>query len=542
MNLKFELKNPYPNTPQSIASEILQLLLVVERIKADKDSYKRLRSLARIRQGFKESPGVNSIKKTTPFRSGTGNLPLSTLCSVLDEGLGVTSFTTKSSRYAEYNQNRQHSRAPTTVPEAPEQHLWSKVWTEDIPAVIDSQLYQFENLNQSRLHYPHLQVLLAYEHGKELLLTANELMALDYAEFVKLAQEDVTKEFNHICNDKQNLSNLLPMLAQRVAQRATEKFLNEIDRITSKTKECLCWLFTEDNHFPSPRVKEQEKNWKNILNHDLGKQPVLSVDLLKADIQRAIKENNLYVIADKIANALERAIQPRASDKHSANSLEYQLRLMDIYESHATGRTQVLWHADNELQLNYNILLRGIGFSIWREKYQIKEGDRTAVIEAAKTFLDVEKDQPYCFGKPNTIKQSYEEVKGYAKRSRNKASSRLVRLIRSQMTTRLPFYTPQVRYVFAPFNIDYEEKIRDVAYSLSTVFSWEHLLSFDVICELFHSLASKDTPELQKDDLVKLLEQKGVKPSPKRHMRSHWNWTEWNRLLEMLRKDLWVGD
>ena len=540
MDLKLELKNPYPHSPQSIASEILQLLLVVERIKADKDSYNRLRTLAKIKQDFESSPGVNAIKSSPYFHSDTDNLPLSTLCSVLDEGLGATSFSSKSVRFAEYNKTRRYNRAPTTVPEAPEQHRWSKVWTEDIPAVIDSQHYRFENLNQWRLHYPHLQILLAYEHGRELLLTVSKLMALDYAEFVESAQEWATQKFGHIRNDnKENVSNLPPMLAQHVAGQATEQFLNVLNNITQEAKQKLDWSFNEGYYFHPPKVQKQEKNWKNLLGRDLGKQPILSMSLLQADIQRAIEEGDLSLLANMIATSLAHTIQPNKLDKEFTRSVEYLQSLMDIYESYATGRTQLLWHADSKLQLSYKTLLRGIGFSIWREKHQTKEGGRTAVIDAARTFLDVEKDQPYCFGKPNTIKQSYEAVKGYAKRSRSKVEpSRLVRLIRSQMTTRLPFYTPKVRYVFAPFNIDYEDKVRDVAYSFGNLLDFEiRQFSYEDICELFHSLASKDISKLQKDDLVEILKKRGVKPLGRNHL-----WPERNRLSEVLRKDIQVGD
>ena len=542
MDLKLDLKNPYPHTPKSIASEILQLLLVVERIKADKDSYQRLRSLAKIKQGFEDSPGVGLIKNTRLFHSGTDNLALSTLCSVLDEGLGATSFSSKSIRFAEYNQTHRYNQDPTTVPKAPEQHHWSKVWTEDIPAVIDSQHFRFENLNQWRLHYPHLQVLLAYKHGRELLLEVSKLLALDYAKFVESAQEWATQEFSYILNDnKQNLSNLPPMLAQHVEWRATEQFLNELNRITQRAKQYLDWSFDEGYYFTPPKVEKQEKNWEDWQVRDLGKQPVLSVDLLQADIERAIKEGDLELIAESIANSLANKIHPNKFDKDFTHSYEYRQSLIGIYEKYATGRTQLLWHTEDELQLNYNTLLRGIGFSIWREKHQTKERGKTAVLKDAGTFLgdSDEKGHPYCIGKPSTIKQSYEEIKGYAKRSRSKVEpSRLVRLIRSQMTTRLPFYTPKVRYVFAPFNIDYEMKVSDVASRLGSLLDFEiNQLSYQDICELFRSLSSKDIFMLEKDDLVEVLRKRGVTPRGRHSIR-----LDRNSLSEVLRKDIWVGD
>lgn len=532
MDLKFDLKNPYPHTAQNIASEILQLLLVVERIKADKDSLQRLRSLAKVRHAFEESPQIRSVKSKAPFHSDSDNLPLSTLCDVLDKGLGATSFSSKSLRFTEYKRAPLRNQDPTTFPEAPEQHQWSNVWTEDIPAIIDSQHYRFENLNRLRLHYPHLQILLAYVHGKELLLAANKLTVLDYSEFVESAQEWVTQKFSYI-----QTSNLQPIPAHQIAERATERFLSELDAIILQAKRYLNWSFEEGYYFPSTKVEQKEKEWKDSLGRNLGKQPVLSVELLRADVKRAISEGDLRLIAKEIAQSLAHQIRPNEFDLDFIYSREYQQSLHDTYEQYSTCHTQLLQHANDGLQLNYNTLLRGIGFSIWREKHQEKTGKKTAVLEVAKTFLKEEEGQPYAEGKPNTIKQFHEKVKGYAKRSESKNKpSRLVELIRSQMTARLPFYEPKIRYVFAPLNIGYEEKVRKIAYNLASSFGLEiSHLSYEDISELLRSLSSKDIYQLKRDDLIEELRERRV--GSLNHQR-----LDRNRLAELLKEDIWVGD
>lgn len=542
MDLQFDLKKTYSHTTQSIASEILQLLLVVERIKADTDSFQRLKSLAKVRDAFEESPSVRSVKSLVPFHTDRDNLPLSTLCLVLDKGLGATSFSSKSIRFAEYKRERLHNSDPVTFPKAPEQYYWSKVWTEDIPAIIDAQHYSFQNLNHLRLHYPHYQILLAYIYGKELLLIANKLIALDYSKFIELAQEWAAQAFSNVNNNKKkDSSSLPPILVHRIIERATEGFLSELVKIIEQAQRYLDWSFKEGGYVPYPKVEQQEKEWKDFLGHNLGTQPVLTVELLQADIKRAIDENDLIYVADKIAYALAQKIQPNEYRRDFNSSLEYRQSLFNIYENFATERTQLLWHANDNLQLNYNILLRGIGFSIWREKNQEKTGKKTAVLEIAKAFLKEEYDQPYANGTVHTIKQSYEKIKGYAKRSESKnRPSNLVELIRSQIIARFPFHEPKIRYVFAPFNIDYEAKIREAVNNLGYLLNLEiNLFSYDDICKLFRALSGKDISDLNSTCLVEELNKIGIVPiqSSNRLLLENKN-----KLAEILREDIWIQD
>lgn len=532
MNMRFDIKKPYPHMCRNIASEILQLLLVVERIKSDKDSYQRLKLLAKIKEGFDGAPEIKSLKNTfSPYK---GDLPISTLCEVLDDGLGVTSFSSKSLQFTEGIFG--HRSPPTTVPKIPEEHQWSKVWMEDIPAVIDSQHYRFENLNEWRLHYPHLQILLAYVNGKELLLLVSDLMALDYAKCAKSAEEWAMDKFSRIFKDN-NEDLLPPMLAQHVTNRANCQYLDEINKIIRRVNKHLNRFDEIAPYFPYPEVLKTEKEWKNALGCQLGEQPILRVDLLQADVQRAIEERELGLIANKIASSLAQAAQPNGRENEAIYGIEFQKNLMEIYEVYCTGKNQLLWHANNELQLNYRTLLRGLGFSIWREKNQKKEGYRSTVLKDTETFLTEEKNKPYCFGKSNTIKQSYEAVKGYAKRRRNtKQASSLVKLIHSQMDTRLSFYTPEVCYVFAPFNMEYEVRVRKIIESLGHYFDISQLHYYD-ICELFHSLIGNDIPKLQKDDLVKALEEKGLELYD-----TSYSAYKWGDLPKIFRKDIWVGD
>jgi|GEM_PF-3516632 len=541
MDLKFDLKNPYPHTAQGIASEILQLLLVVERIKADKDSYQRLRSLAKVRQAFEDSPQVRSLKNAAPFHTRTDSLPQSTLCSVLDEGLGASSFSCKSIRFADYKGGRRQKQNPTTVNEAPEQHHWCKVWTEDIPAIIDSQHYHFENLNRLRLHYPHLQILLAYVYGKELLLVATKLIELDYSKFVITAKEWANQEFGHICSDTYlDSSHLSLMIAHRVSDRATELFLNELNGIIQRAKRYLDWSFEEGYYFPRPKVAQQEKVMSDWQGRSLGEQPVLTIELLQADVKRAIEEGDLDLISADIARSLANKINPEKYGQKFIQSNTYQQSIIELYEQYSTAHTLLLRHANNELQFNDKTLIRGIFFSIWREKYQEKVGKKLAVLKATKLFLKEEDKLPNFIGKPNTIKQSYEEMKGYAKSTEDELKpSPLVKLIRSQMTARLPFYSPKVRYVFAPFNINYEEKVREMASSFGNLLDFDvNQCSYKDICNLFRSLSSKELSTSDRDDLVEVLKVNGINiPSKRLNYR-----LDRHQLAEVLRSDIWVGD
>ncbi|ENU5813964.1 hypothetical protein ACE34P_001516 [Vibrio fluvialis] len=540
MNTSFDTFNPLINTTHCVASEVLQLLLVVERIKADKESHQLLLVLEELKHTFDSSLQIKTALKCSPFRTQSNNFALSALCSVLDDGLGVTSFLSKSARYAQYNGHRRGTNKPASVTEEPDLTPWATVWTEEIPEIIDKKKFHFSNLNRVRLHYPHLQLLLAYTHGKKLLRAACELLSLDYQAFVEEASNWAKQEFNHLNNKTQDDSDIfLPIIEHKIRERATSQYISAFNMITDRIKKHLEWSFTESDYFLPPNIELKQKEWEDWMGRKLGEQPVLSFDVLQADVERAIKEGDLDLIAKRITRSLANKIQPSNFSADYLQSDEYHLNLLFFYEQWSNSNTLLINHRDKQMRLSVKTLQRGLGLSIWREQYQ-KEHKKLSTLDAAKEFLQQEKGQPYCFGTDNTIKQSYEDIKAFAKSSgREMAPSPLVKLVRSQITRRIQFHCHKVRYVFAPLNVNYEDRVRDIAAKLSNLLDIDmSQCSYSNFCDVYKMLTSQNIKQADRKSLVESLPTFGVQV----HSTSFNHYLDRENLELALKADVLVSD
>ncbi|MGL4822827.1 MAG: hypothetical protein ACRC2W_07550 [Plesiomonas shigelloides] len=463
MDLQNNFENPYPNTIQCIVSEMLQLLLVVERIKSDKEAAQRLRSIAHIYSKFDE---IKDISLSNYSFSSQENNAQRLLCSVLDQGLDTTSFLMKGIQLMEsLPRDRAQARRG-------EENKLIGTWIENVSAVIDSEQYRFENLNLWRLHYPHLQIALAYLNGEKLLKLVIRLNSIDFKHHIDVAKEKVDKEYSYIFDEKVSSVNRAIILEQHVVSQAIEDYIKTIRSVISDVERCLKWSFKEGKSFTRPKVKKEKKEWKGFSREVLVDQSVLSFDILESEVKTAVDNGELDLISHIITNSLASVVKQEMNVSDYTDGHEYWVGLFDIYEHYArlSNRVQLLSHADDDLKIKYEVLLRGIGFSVWRESVKSKGLNEKAVLKLIPLYLAEKEGIGYCFGKATTIKQSYEEVKGYSKRSKSKAKpSRLVSLIHSQMTIRLLISCPRACFVFAPFNISYEDKVKSVAKELSVI-------------------------------------------------------------------------
>ncbi|WP_047707117.1 hypothetical protein [Plesiomonas sp. ZOR0011] len=181
-------------------------------------------------------------------------------------------------------------------------------------------------------------------------------------------------------------------------------------------------------------------------------------------------------------------VYPDKYKSRFGNDIINKLELFDVYERYAylSSSVQLLGQADDALRINYNVLRRGLEFSIWREK-QVKEFGKRSVLDLTNKYKTEKKGEGCLLGSPTTIKQSYEAVKGYSKRSRGSGTkSPLVKLIHAQMNIRWLTYYPRVRFLFAPFNIHYEDKVRGVAEKLRRI-DGNSYISYRDVCSFFEN-------------------------------------------------------
>lgn len=504
-----------------VASEVMQLLLVVERVKADKKAYQKLLALEALKNAFDSSPVIKNAANKLPYKAVNKNYAISNLCSILDLGLGVTSYLSASAQYAYYPNFIGRPKKPTSVTEEPSPN-WIDSWMQDIHKIIDKKQYDFGNLNSIRLHYPHLQLLLAYIHGKELLLETCNLMSLNYQDFVGEASTLITKKTNSCglgLKTKEDLDAQELLNEYEVQGLAKSKFIGEFNRIIDRIKVCLEWSFTESSYFISPKVESNQKEWKDWIGRDLGMQPILSFEVLEEDIKTAMQRGDLALIAERIANALANKVEPTKTSENFMQSEEYQQNLLSPYEVWARSNIMLLDSRYKQDTLNYKTLKRGLGFSIWREQYQ-KTNKRMPTLDAATKFIQQEIGQPYCIGTAQTIKQSYEAIKSFAKCSHSKdAPSGLVKLMRAQMTRRFLINYPKARFVFAPFNIGYEYFIHDLASKIEALLQLDFSrCSYSNLCKALTLLKSQDTENFDSESLFNQLTELGVQVHGKKEI------------------------
>ncbi|WP_047707119.1 hypothetical protein [Plesiomonas sp. ZOR0011] len=285
MRLRNDFKNPYANTVQCIISEILQLLLIVERIKADEEAIRRLRSLVSLYEKF------NELSEPYPqyfLYENKANSAQVLLCDVLDQGLKATFFLIKIIDFVESQPPYRRSENRELSKDDP--HIDS--WHKNLSKIIDSEQYGFENLSPWRLHYPHQQIVLAYLHGEELIKKVNQLKQLDFKESINTASDRVINEYSNAFGSGVDKEVKELILEQHINSRATEWFAEKISFIIDDINRVLSWSFDEGSYFANHKIEKKTKEMGGPWGGRDAEQSVLTIDVLESEIKAAIEKTS----------------------------------------------------------------------------------------------------------------------------------------------------------------------------------------------------------------------------------------------------------
>lgn len=379
--------NPYVAAFHGVIDELLQGLVVIEHLKNDVISRKKLVELDKLYSYLRESKRIKN-RQSVP-RNNVEDIIL-TVCGVLDSGGGYERWVEATQPLIK-SSNRRDANP-----------LWPNVVREEVRDFG----FKFESLGVASLGYSHYCLLNLYRLRPLIFNTIEELLYFDYQEVIETtitefkSDYDVS-EFEYEIKDNIYLVDRINTLIEQAFSR---KLLEKVEPV----KKALG--LSEEMSSSTKIVSSLEKeDWKKSFIKKSTNTDVITLKIAKEDLEFAEQASTTYIINSQILNAIWGQVHKK----------EYLFRRDDIFNNSVVNQ-YTFWcsfkkekisalknHAGRTL--SHKLLLRGLKFSHWLEKYR----DKKTVIDAARDYHKTSE----CVDKSaSTIKQAYEAVKSTAKK------------------------------------------------------------------------------------------------------------------------------
>ncbi|UPW19484.1 hypothetical protein M0C34_04175 [Agarivorans sp. TSD2052] len=443
--MKTELKNPFTNAIDLITNEVLQLLLVVEYLKTDKNLYAKLRKLAELKQEIDSSQQIQDYVKASNHASPKQSYEfIARVCTALDHGWSANRFTRECLKDVIRIEDSQSTRLRY------QQELLKKILDDTLPSILDNINFKFEGFHDAANNYQHLHLLLAYINAQELLSEVAALNTLDYSNI----------EFLLLGKFKQELSKSVPMssinellekaetsfhLNRKVYRMVNDLFYQALNHPLARIETLLLWGKQTSKMPLNIKTETKTEQWEELFSS--SNTEVITIKMKKQDVELEFKDSNWDGLFNSFYYALDKQLsdeeQPWASVQ-AFNAVEAYLQY-DFWASFR--RDQFISNLSSEdinkkpsalarrRLISLPVITRGLAFSIYFAKTAVNTEKLTT--KAALT--------QYCQAEgysESTIKQSYEAVRRLAKSSAFKA------LLQYQKEWLLNNELPNSRFVF----------------------------------------------------------------------------------------------
>lgn len=448
-------KNPFCYAIEGIVSEWLQLLLVVERIKQDKIALKTLNELARFTIAFFDhdelKERVSKCGRRPSFlidvnyqkRSQWNFLEL--FFETLDEDKEYRLYLSKA-----VVANESEKKNDT------EKNLSCNLLLDVIPNVCDELSFSWSNLNKIRMNYPHMLIVKAFLYGDEIISNIESLIDFYKSKNTEMVQK-IVRDFvsdvrsgNLSYYDKDiDFSSAIKYhkdMIRNINEKLEFSFLSETVKLINQINDSAAinsynynsivnntYLF--DRNIDGKEDEKGEGLEIFISNKMIGyafnyEEENELINLLMDEIFKHAKEKKI----------INNSILEKIENNNNYCSPTHNPRLSDaLYHYNWWIREQNYFILSGSNNLNLNVILRGIKFSIWYEKYT--KYNKKNILNGSKEYVDsLGIKDSYL-----TVKQSYEFIKRFSKKE-------LKYLINEQVNERLYSFDILSKLFFPPFN------------------------------------------------------------------------------------------
>lgn len=466
-------ENPYQDASNNVCLELLQLLLVVEKIKASKVGMDALESLVSLHDFLRDQKSIqgNRLSWDESMTKEADEI-FSTVCQVLDtkQQPSFQDFLIAANSYVKESQvmpNQQRERKSWGWEER------EKFWLTTAPKLINEHGYDFRSLRNDALGYSHFSIVHAYKNAAQILDVIEQLQNIDDSKIVEGVIEkcaiDMQLDRSTVFKKSERSLHFRHRINQQIFLAFSEYFFQQIQFV----KQLFAIDSTPYERY-APQVTIEKEEYKDPLLKPENCE-VVTIKLPRKVFDYAKDSGTATLLNRVILTRIWNTVNERSSF-HSHVDAEYNFESLSDYSYWASNQNETLLSIElsKGRKLSISAMMRGLKFSYWFYSEKAKQQKRLNIADAVKIYVREKELQDSA----TTVKFSFEAIKRVAK-------TELSPLICKQLFWRRNNDLPSVRYNFCPLNDSFYQKFKH------TVSKIENILDLREGIENYSSLLEK---------------------------------------------------
>ncbi|MGO2356635.1 MAG: hypothetical protein ACTH58_18140 [Marinomonas foliarum] len=472
-------ENPYQGAINNVCLELLQLLLVVEKIKASKVGMNALESLVSLHDFLRDQESIRDYFPRIGHKSKTqeANEIFSTVCRVLDTKQ-QPSF--KDFLIAAHSYLKQFEGMSNQQREKRARKRQEDFWLTIAPELINQHGYDFRSLQNDALGYSHLSIVYAYKDAAQILGVIEELQSIDDRKIVEEAIEKYANEIQLDCSSVFKKSERSLHFRHQINQKICLGFGKNFFQPVELVKKLFAIDCTPYERY-TPKVTIEKEEYEHTL-YNSKVCDVVTIKLPREDFNHAKDFGTVMLLNKVILMRIWGTVNEQSSFQSHVDE-RYHLENLSEYSYWASNQNETLLSIElsKGRKLSISAMMRGLKFSYWFYSGKAKQQKRLNIAEAVKLYVieeNAKRNKEEAKLNATTVKFSFEAIKRVAK-------TELAPLICKQLFWRLNNDLPSVRYSFCPLNDSFYEKVKH------TVSEIKKVLDLPVDIENYSSLLEK---------------------------------------------------
>lgn len=462
-------ENPYQDASNNVCLELLQLLLVVEKIKASKVGMNALESLVSLHDFLRDQESIQGYFYRIGQMSRTKEADeiFSTVCRVLDtkQQPSFKDFSIAANSYLKQFKGMSNQPLEKRASERQEDF-----WLTIAPELINEHGYDFRSLQNDALGYSHLSIVYAYKEAAKILGVIEELQSINDS---KIVEEAIEKYANEIQLERSSVfkkSERSLHFRHQINQKICHGFGEHFFQLVEFAKRLFA-IDSTPNEIYYPKVTIEKEEYKNTIPKP-EVCDVVTIKLPRKAFYHAKDSGTAMLLNRVILTRIWDTVDEQSSFQSHVDE-RYHLENLSEYSYWASYQNETLLSIElsKGRKLSISAMMRGLKFSYWFYSEKAKQQKRLNIAEAVKLYV-MEKGLQ---DSATTVKFSFEAIKRVAKTD-------LAPLICKQLFWRLNNDLPSIRYSFCPLNDSFYQKVKH------TVSEIKNILDLRVDIENYSSL------------------------------------------------------
>lgn len=451
-------KNPYKDASNNVCLELIQLLLVVEKIKASKVGMNALESLESLHNFLKNQENIRGYFPQAYYTlrapKDEADKIFSMVCQVLDtkQQPSFNDFLIEVNSYI----NQLRGMSNQLLDKQTMEHQ-EEFWLTIAPELINKHGYDFKSLQNDALGYSHLSIVYAYKNAEQILDVIKKLYEMEDS---KIVDETIKNHANEIQLDYLSVlkkSERSIHFRHQINLKICLGFVEHFFQLVEPVKKLFAIDSTPYENYDFKVAIENEEYQHAFRTPEIC--DVVTIKLPRETFNHA-KDSGTDMLLNRVILArVWDAVNEQSVYRSHVDAI-YHLENLSNYSYWARSQSETLLNIELSKGRKLSILamMRGLEFSYWFYSAKAKQQKRLNIGEAVKLYVE-EKELK---DSAATVKFSFEAIKRVAK-------TELVPLICKQLFWRLNNDLPSIMYCFCPLNDTFYQKVKHTVSEIKNI-------------------------------------------------------------------------